>query len=86
MNNIRPFEGHWPHIHPSAFIAPTAVLIGQVKIGPRASVWDGCVLRGDVSFIEIGEELPKQSRLFGEVLVAVVVVKLTYFEGLLKFS
>ena len=56
MSNIRPFQGHWPDIHPSAFIAPTAVLIGQVKIGPRASVWDGCVLRGDVSFIEIGEE------------------------------
>ncbi len=45
-----------PDIDPSAYIAPTAVIIGRVKIGPRASVWDGCVLRGDVSYIEIGEE------------------------------
>ena len=32
------------------------MIIGQVRIGPRASVWDGCVLRGDVSYIDIGEE------------------------------
>ncbi|MGB0718332.1 MAG: gamma carbonic anhydrase family protein, partial [Alphaproteobacteria bacterium] len=56
MKNIRSFKGYTPNIHPSAFIAPTAVIIGRVKIGPRSSVWDGCVLRGDVSFIEIGEE------------------------------
>ncbi|MGB0785614.1 MAG: gamma carbonic anhydrase family protein [Alphaproteobacteria bacterium] len=56
MKNIRSFKGYTPTIHPSAFIAPTAVIIGRVKIGPRSSVWDGCVLRGDVSFIEIGEE------------------------------
>ena len=54
--NIRPYEGHWPEIDPTAYIAPTAVIIGRVKIGARASVWDGCVLRGDVSYIEIGEE------------------------------
>lgn len=53
---IRPFDGHYPDIHETAFIAPTAVIIGRVKIGPRASVWDGCVLRGDVSYIEIGED------------------------------
>lgn len=56
MSNIRPFNGHHPEIHETAFIAPTAVIVGQVKIGPRASVWDGCVLRGDVSHIHIGEE------------------------------
>ena len=56
MSQIREYEGHVPDIHPSAYIAPTAVIIGQVKIGARASIWDGCVLRGDVSHIEIGEE------------------------------
>ncbi len=56
MSQIRPFQGHWPDIHPTAFIAPTAVIIGRVKIGARASVWDGCVLRGDVAHIDIGEE------------------------------
>ena len=56
MDHIRPFNGHWPDIDETAYIAPTAVIIGRVKIGPRASVFDGCVLRGDVSYIEIGEE------------------------------
>lgn len=56
MENIRSFGGHWPEIDETAYIAPTAVIIGRVKIGPRASVFDGCVLRGDVSYIEIGEE------------------------------
>ena len=56
MTHIRPFQGHWPDIHPTAFIAPTAVVIGRVKIGARASIWDGCILRGDVSYIDIGEE------------------------------
>jgi gamma-carbonic anhydrase len=41
------FEGRTPRIHPTAFIAPTAVLIGDVEIGPESSVWFGAVLRGD---------------------------------------
>ena len=44
-----------PKIHPSAYIAPTAVIIGDVKIEEGVSVWDGAVLRGDVSFIKIGK-------------------------------
>jgi carbonic anhydrase/acetyltransferase-like protein (isoleucine patch superfamily) len=44
---ILPFGGHTPRIDPSAFIAPTAVLIGDVEIGADASVWFGAVLRGD---------------------------------------
>ncbi len=44
---IVPFGGHTPRIHPSAFIAPTAVLIGDVEIGAHASIWFGAVLRGD---------------------------------------
>src|SRR3954470_10973280 len=38
-----------------AYIAPGATIIGDVRIGPRASVWPGCVLRGDINSIEIGE-------------------------------
>ena len=45
-----------PQIDPSAWIAPNAVVIGRVKIGPRASVWYNCVLRGDGERIEIGAE------------------------------
>ncbi len=44
-----------PRIHNSAYIAPTATIIGDVEIGEGASVWDGAVLRGDVSYIKIGK-------------------------------
>ena len=45
-----------PNIHPSAFIAPTASVMGNVTLGRDASVWYGAVLRGDLDAIEIGEE------------------------------
>ncbi len=41
-------------IDPTAFIAPGAVLVGDVTIGPDASVWYGCVVRGDIEPIVIG--------------------------------
>ncbi len=45
-----------PEIHPTAFIHPMAEISGKVKIGPRVSVWGGCVLRGDVDWITVGED------------------------------
>lgn len=51
---ILPFEGKTPTIHESAFVAPGAVVIGDVDIGPDASVWYGCVLRGDTHKIVVG--------------------------------
>lgn len=51
---ILPFKGIKPTIDPTAFIAPGAVIIGDVHIGPDSSVWFGCVLRGDVNKIRIG--------------------------------
>ncbi len=51
---ILPFEGKTPKIAASAFIAPTAVVIGDVEIGDDAGIWFGCVLRGDVNEIRIG--------------------------------
>ena len=56
MNDPRfvPFEGRLARVHPTAFIAPTAVLIGDVEIGEHASVWFHCVLRGDTNVIRIG--------------------------------
>jgi carbonic anhydrase/acetyltransferase-like protein (isoleucine patch superfamily) len=51
---IRPFKGKTPKIHPSAFIAETAVIIGDVEIGPETGVWYGAVIRGDVNRIRIG--------------------------------
>jgi len=44
-----------PEIHPEAYVAPEAVVIGKVRIGRHASVWPGAVLRGDTEPIEIGE-------------------------------
>jgi carbonic anhydrase/acetyltransferase-like protein (isoleucine patch superfamily) len=44
-----------PKVHPDAYIAPTAVLIGEVEVGAGASVWFGAVLRGDEAAIRIGE-------------------------------
>ena len=41
------YLGMTPRIHPSAWIAPTAVVIGNVEIGAEASVWFGAVVRGD---------------------------------------
>lgn len=43
-----------PVIHPGAFIAPTATIVGNVRIGAGASVWYGAVVRGDTSYAEIG--------------------------------
>jgi carbonic anhydrase/acetyltransferase-like protein (isoleucine patch superfamily) len=51
---IRSFQGISPKIDPSAFIAETAVVIGDVQIGPQSSIWYNCVVRGDVNFIRIG--------------------------------
>lgn len=51
-----PMGAHEPSIHPTAYIAPTASLIGDVAIGREASVWFGAVIRGDADSISIGEE------------------------------
>lgn len=47
------FEGTAPRIHPTAFIAPTATIIGDVTVEERASVWYGAVLRGDFNPIVV---------------------------------
>lgn len=51
---IRPHDGKTPLIHDTAFVAPGACLIGDVVIGPQASVWYNCVLRGDLNRISVG--------------------------------
>ena len=43
-----------PRIHASAFIAEGAMIIGDVTIGEKSSIWFNCVLRGDVDRIEVG--------------------------------
>lgn len=51
---ILPYDGKTPVIHDTAFVAPGAVVIGDVEIGPEASVWYGCVLRADMNRIVVG--------------------------------
>ena len=44
-----------PQVDPTAYVARGAILLGDVHLGPRSSVWHNCVLRGDINSIEIGE-------------------------------
>lgn len=51
---VRAFRGETPVIHPSAFVAEGAYIIGKVEVGPEASIWFGAVVRGDEDRIRIG--------------------------------
>jgi len=52
---ILPYKGIHPRIASDAWIAPGAVIIGDVEIGSETNVWFGCVIRGDVNTIRIGK-------------------------------
>jgi carbonic anhydrase/acetyltransferase-like protein (isoleucine patch superfamily) len=54
MAHLITFNGVSPQVHPDAFVAPTAVLIGAVEVAAGASVWFGAVLRADFNRIVIG--------------------------------
>ena len=53
---IEPYRGLHPQVDPSAWVHASAVVIGDVRIGPRVSVWPGVVLRGDQGEIVVGED------------------------------
>ncbi len=55
--NIIEVRGQTPQYGEDCFIAPTATLIGDVEMGDRCSVWFNAVVRGDVHFIKIGDEV-----------------------------
>lgn len=57
---IYSFERKTPKIHPSAFIADEATIIGDVTIGEDANIWPGVVIRGDVGAIRIGNRVNVQ--------------------------
>jgi carbonic anhydrase/acetyltransferase-like protein (isoleucine patch superfamily) len=48
-------RGREPVVDPSAFVAPTATLVGDVRVGPRARVMYGAVLDAEASRVEVGE-------------------------------
>ena len=49
-----PWRGKTPLVAADAFVAPGAQLIGDVEVGAGASIWFGCVLRGDVFELRVG--------------------------------
>jgi carbonic anhydrase/acetyltransferase-like protein (isoleucine patch superfamily) len=51
---LLPFHDRMPRIAPEAWVAQTAVIIGDTEIDAHANVWFGCVLRGDVGPIRVG--------------------------------
>ncbi len=54
---ILPDQGIVPKIDQSAFLAPTAAIIGDVEIGPEVGVWFGVTIRGDMNVIRIGRRV-----------------------------
>lgn len=54
---IYEFQGKLPSIDKTAFIAPSAEIIGDVTIGKNSSIWFQCMLRGDVNYIKIGDNV-----------------------------
>ena len=58
-----PYNETIPKIHPSAYIAPDVVIIGDVEIGAYTNIWFGAVLRGDWGKIIIGEKTSIQENV-----------------------
>ncbi|MCM2253988.1 MAG: gamma carbonic anhydrase family protein, partial [Ramlibacter sp.] len=48
------FDGKAPKLHPGAWVADSAQVIGDVELGENASVWPGAVIRGDTDRIRVG--------------------------------
>jgi carbonic anhydrase/acetyltransferase-like protein (isoleucine patch superfamily) len=52
--NLRPYRNRIPRLGQRVYVDPAATVIGDVELGDDASVWPGCVIRGDVNHIRIG--------------------------------
>ena len=62
---LEAFLSKKPSLASSAFVSPTANVIGDVRLGEFSSVWYGCVLRGDINYIEIGSHSNLQDGVIG---------------------
>lgn len=56
MSQVRPFENLVPVIDPDAWLDPLSLVIGDVHVGARTSLWPGVVARGDIHRIRIGAD------------------------------
>ena len=54
MAIIRAFRGRAPRVDPTAYVADGCTVVGDVELGPGASIWFGTVVRGDVNHVRIG--------------------------------
>ncbi len=52
---VLPYKDFMPEIGENVFIAPSASVIGQSTLGNNVSVWFGATVRGDISYIRVGE-------------------------------
>ncbi|CDQ39258.1 MULTISPECIES: gamma carbonic anhydrase [Virgibacillus] len=57
---IHPYKDFYPIIHESVFVAPDAMIIGDVTIGEESSIWFKTVIRGDVAPVRIGKRISIQ--------------------------
>jgi carbonic anhydrase/acetyltransferase-like protein (isoleucine patch superfamily) len=51
---LRPYRGTLPQVHPSAYVDPSAQVVGDVTVGEESSLWMNVVVRGDVHWVRIG--------------------------------
>jgi carbonic anhydrase/acetyltransferase-like protein (isoleucine patch superfamily) len=59
---LRPYRGRLPVVDPTAFVDPSAQVIGDVEIGSDSSVWMNVVVRGDVNRIRVGRRTNRPCR------------------------
>ena len=65
-NNIIKHQDKSPVIHPTAYVNPLAIIMGDVTVGENTSIWPHCILRGDMEKIIIGNDVVLLDRTFIE--------------------
>ena len=87
-DRLAEFLAQQPTCDSGVFIAPNAIVVGDVRIGKQSSIWYGSVLRGDINYIEIGNFSNLQDGVIGHlsdekplifVSSLIVIYKFSYF-------
>ena len=60
MATILPVNGKEPQFGENCFIAPNATIVGEVSMGADCSIWFNAVIRGDVHYIKMGDQVNVQ--------------------------
>ena len=84
---VMPFKDKTPTIGRDVFIAPTAAIIGDVRLGDRSNIWFNCVLRGDDHYIEVGADTNIQDgsvvHVFAETYPTIIGERVTVGHGVM---